>query len=222
MQQTLTVVASPATLAVLTISESAIFNNTVLGTNGDGGGVFLRGADGDITNVTISGNRLSTTNPDGAGLYVTNGQVTLRGVSIVDNVISGPNAQGSALASDLGAYDLANSLVVGSCDDALSIIDMGGNLESPSASCGLTTVDNAQLNLAGLANNGGATPTHALGVGSVAIDAGTNQNCSAIDQRGVQRPIDGDGNGSSVCDVGAYEAPAVDSDFIFRDGFESA
>ena len=61
--------------------------------------------------------------------------------------------------------------------------------------------------LARCKNNGGATWTHALLAGSPAIDAGTNSGCPATDQRGVARPIDGNHDGSAVCDIGAVEAP---------------
>jgi hypothetical protein len=76
--------------------------------------------------------------------------------------------------------------------------------------------------LAPLADNGGPTQTLALctaaGVPdatctgpSPAIDAADNTICPATDQRGVARPQDGNGDGSAVCDIGAYEfAPPVD------------
>jgi hypothetical protein len=59
-----------------------------------------------------------------------------------------------------------------------------------------------------LADNGGLTKTHALVLGSPAIDKGDNVTCAAaapngaggIDQRGFGRPQGGS------CDVGAYEA----------------
>jgi hypothetical protein len=41
--------------------------------------------------------------------------------------------------------------------------------------------------------------------GSPAIDAGNNANCPAVDWRGYSRPIDGDEDGESICDLGAYE-----------------
>ena len=50
-----------------------------------------------------------------------------------------------------------------------------------------------------LADNGGATLTYALLVGSPAINAGTNTGCPAIDQRGMSRPL------LRTCDIGAYE-----------------
>jgi hypothetical protein len=59
--------------------------------------------------------------------------------------------------------------------------------------------------LGALADNGGPTKTHALLAGSPAIDHGDNNDAPAIDQRGVARPRDGDGNGSRVVDIGAFE-----------------
>jgi hypothetical protein len=51
----------------------------------------------------------------------------------------------------------------------------------------------------------------ALAAGSPAIDAGDDAVCPAIDYRGWRRPVDGDGDGDAVCDMGAYEwrEPAV-------------
>jgi hypothetical protein len=43
------------------------------------------------------------------------------------------------------------------------------------------------------------------------IDADIADACleagPTVDQRGVQRPQDGDSNGSTICDVGAVEVP---------------
>jgi hypothetical protein len=44
---------------------------------------------------------------------------------------------------------------------------------------------------------------------SPAIDAGDNAACPATDITGLGRPIDGDGDGSAVCDLGAYERRAT-------------
>jgi hypothetical protein len=56
-----------------------------------------------------------------------------------------------------------------------------------------------------LQNNGGPTQTHALLDGSPAIDHGDNTDTPATDQRGAPRARDGDGNGSRVVDIGAFE-----------------
>ena len=58
-----------------------------------------------------------------------------------------------------------------------------------------------------LANNGGFTKTHALGEGSPAIDVGNPDpvTCPSTDQRRHLRPLDGNGDGTAICDMGAYE-----------------
>lgn len=65
--------------------------------------------------------------------------------------------------------------------------------------------DTATSPVGPLANNGGQTDTLAPVPGSPAIDAGVDQDCASIDQRGVPRPIDGNGDGRPVCDNGAVE-----------------
>lgn len=47
----------------------------------------------------------------------------------------------------------------------------------------------------------------APGPGSPAIDAGDNSVCPPVDILGALRPADGDGDGVSTCNMGAYEAP---------------
>jgi hypothetical protein len=56
-----------------------------------------------------------------------------------------------------------------------------------------------------LANNGGRTKTHALLAGSRAIDTGDNSLLPQTDQRGLPRAKDGNGDGSKIVDIGAFE-----------------
>ncbi len=68
--------------------------------------------------------------------------------------------------------------------------------------------------LEALGNNGGPTETMALQSGSPAIDGVEEGHCRTIDgdpvdedQRGETRPMNGDRDGTVLCDIGAYEAP---------------
>ena len=51
----------------------------------------------------------------------------------------------------------------------------------------------------------GTTYGMMLSPSSPAIDAGTNAVCPATDYRGFPRPVDGNGDGTAICDMGAYE-----------------
>ncbi len=79
---------------------------------------------------------------------------------------------------------------------------------SSDASCMFTdpgSKQNTDAKLGPLQANGGETETQALLAGSPAIDAGTNDGCPPVDQRGIARPQ------GPACDIGAFElvqAPA--------------
>ena len=80
-----------------------------------------------------------------------------------------------------------------------------------------------------LAFNGGPTQTHALVPGSPAIDAGgpvcpdPNGNPLLTDQRGKPRIVDGNGDGTSRCDIGAFEFFPVVNNFVTLDpGLDTA
>jgi len=114
----------------------------------------------------------------------------------------------------LHAADLhiANSIIDGGCSDDTATSSQGWNVQAGGDSCGLTdptdlvNVTDTQLKLGPLQDNGGTSVTHALGLGSVAIDrvplaACLNEQGIPLleDQRGIARPQ------GTACDVGAVE-----------------
>jgi hypothetical protein len=198
----------------------------------DGGGIQIQGGDALIDRVTLSGNRARM---EGGGIGVSAGTATISNATVSGNRARAgggvSNEEGGTLAirsstiafnkarlapalrdEDAGfttTTTLQNSIVHAKKKDpcAGSFVSEGGNLES-AASCGLAlATDQSGVDplLAPLADNGGATPTHALEAGSPAIDSGLDAACPPTDQRGQAR-VDLPGVGSSVCDVGAFEA----------------
>jgi hypothetical protein len=112
--------------------------------------------------------------------------------------IFAPNAASSAPDASGTYISLGNNLVGNGGGSS------GFTAPSDQVGTGNATIDPL---LGPLQNNGGPTETHLLLFGSPAIDRANNANAPPNDQRGVIRPIDGDGNGVAVADVGAVEVP---------------
>lgn len=224
------------------IIAGSITNTTISGNTSElsGGGIgffnFGYGATFGITNSTISDNQ--TTNGDGGGVFLYAPNV----VGLSNNTIAGNTAYasgGGIAIRDNANVNLARNIVTG------NVVGSGGT-SVDFAGGGTVTVD--QFNIFGenstaglygitggltdiiptvgtnaiiepLADNGGPTQTHALPIGSPAIDAvALGVMCGTTDQRGETRPVDGNSDGQAECDIGSFEA--VDVDLIFQNSFD--
>lgn len=216
-----------------TIKASAINGNTAIG----GGGIAGRSLIVfDITNTTISGN-IAT---DVGGGATTNGTINLNNSTIVNNQASTDAPGGGAGLNSFGSgtYHLHNSIVSGNfknetvesncgCSGGSTtcatgrMVSLGHNIESADT-CDFNLASdlvNTDPLLMALADNGGATETHALphtangdAENSPAVDAGDTDNCPNNDQRSGLRPADGNLDGSFECDIGAYELFVASAD----------
>lgn len=182
----------------LTVSNVTIDGNTA----GDEGGGIRSGGAMTLTNTTLNDNQADT----GGGI-ISFGTMTLINSTLSGNmadVLGGGLFAGNGSASTLANNIIANSASGGDCAVFGAWDTAGGpNLDSDGTCTGFTLTGDPLLGP--LHNNGGPTQTHGLLDGSPAIDAGSNAVCPESDQRGIPRPQDGDGNGTAVCDLGAYE-----------------
>jgi CSLREA domain-containing protein len=189
------------------IYRSGLLDNiNMVGSNG-GAGEVLRV---ELVDSTVSGNDASATGAffaqraavdsstitnntaDSApgGVFVLD-RTGFRNSIITANLVSGTpnNCSSNPLAIGSGGHNISDTAVT-DCE-----LDDASDRNSIAAGLGPLTA------------NGGLVRSHLPLAGSAAIDTGDPLSCPGIDQRGFTRPLDGDGNASVICDVGAVEVP---------------
>jgi predicted outer membrane repeat protein len=201
----------------LTVLGSTFINNTATII---GGGINNAGGEARITNSTFSGN--SAVN--GAAVQNASGwTVWLENCTVAQN----NGGAGGSVNNGSGIIFVHNSIIANpttgsNCPGTMTFANNGNNLDSGS-SCGWVTdkgsLSNTNPRLLPLNNYGGKTRVFALQAGSPAIDAVTYDPSSypAQDQRGVNRPVDGNFNGVAAADIGAFElGPTVILPLVIR------
>jgi hypothetical protein len=148
---------------------------------------------GTLLNCTITENLAFGT---GGGVWWAGGdtRIHLRNTIVADNLVAKASLNGQDVS---GAFTSDGHNLIGVVEGSTGFGAAGDQLGHAS--------DPLDPRLAPLAFNGGPTMTHALLAGSPAIDRGDTHTAPPTDQRGVARARDGDGNGSQIVDVGAFE-----------------
>ncbi len=221
------------------ITDSVLSGNSVTSAYASGGAISTRrnddGASIIVINSTVSGNTVSSSRgySYGAGicqqLSGAAGVVKLYNSTIAFNVADGfgggivLNGNGPAILNSSIVANNTSAAYAGASDIAVTVpiftISGDYNLVQTDPSTYGVTLSGTQ-NIIGedpklmpLADNGGVTPTHALGPASPAIDRGNNPLTLSFDQRGTAYPrVVG-----AHADIGAFE---LDTDHIFAAGFD--
>jgi hypothetical protein len=168
-----------------------------------------------VTNSTFSGNLASeganiyclTESTDGCG-YPDSPALTLTNTILANGMANylpaaeNCNGRHSIFPND-GGYNISD-------DDSCGFLAANNSLSSTDPLLDPNGLPAANGSPSGLQDNGGPTMTIALMEESSAIDAiptGLNGCATDIieDQRGVMRPQNGDSDGTSGCDIGAFE-----------------
>jgi CSLREA domain-containing protein len=177
-----------------------------------------------LINSTVSGNGSSATS--GGGIFNRSrsldeapATLTLVNSTVVRNSATQEGGGIDIFHLSAGTLTLVNSLVAQNhAPTGPDVFRVEGtsvlarfSLIGDGSGSGITNTDGNQVGnvspnsspidprLGPLADNGGPTRTHALLLGSPAIDAASTPDCPTTDQRGVLRPQ------GAACDIGSYE-----------------
>lgn len=192
--------AASSTDCGVTVRASTVSGNSVSGGDGDGGGIATSNGVFAAYNSTIAFNSAPSR---GGGVIAAADSASKAISSIIANNTAPAGADISLPLGMSGAFT-----VIGEHD---LIVDASGSVTLP------TDTLHSDPKLLPLADNGGATATHALAACSPAIDAGSNPSGFEHDQRlAPYARVYG-----SAVDIGAFEVQP-DADRIFGNGFEAS
>jgi len=209
----------------LTLNNSTLSGNQVIAFDqyGYGGAIFSQSANITLSNSTLSGNSA----PYAGGIWNWSGNVTLTNSTLSGNAgiqnAAREIGNAGAIWVSSGTVALTNSTVSGNTAasnsggifiysasptkevQAINSIVAGNSAPGGDTNATLTAGSTNNIiggdpKLVALANNGGPTQTMLPMADSPAIDGGSDADCPATDQRGVNRPQ------GAHCDIGAVEA----------------
>ncbi len=200
--------------ALYNVGTGVLRNSTFTGNESSAGGALMNVVAGAITlvNCTLEGNKAAV----GSAIHSfwSSGTVTMSFCTVTRNTFPSGSPALNSPALYGGHYKMKNCLVGDNFYrgltrsfgdlDSLEIEGVVLTDDDNYADQGMTVVNWADVQLGDLEDNGGPTPTLALGVGSLAINAAPDAtdwdgNPVTTDQRGLPRPS------GAKADIGAFE-----------------
>lgn len=202
--------------------ESTTVDNNLATRNGQGGGIELQSSifsSLQMINSTVSGNY----GRYGGGISSSLGSNSFHSMEVNNSTITNNHAdiQGGGLSlSSVGGPGVSNSIIANNTVGNPTFVGVGPDIRGTLTSAGnnligddsgilggllISDLINVSPQLGPLADNEGATQTHALLPGSPAIDAANALTAAALDQQGISRPQ------GAAADIGSFELTGTNS-----------